>query len=244
MKEVLVTTLILGILVSHALSAQTPPKGHFMFHDSSNRCWLCDPGFQCEPCPRGIGGIPDDWSSDCREPTVADCIANPNVRFPHPNLAKYFQCGPPGSGSAGITTECPCDMLFDLALQNCVRLDLVDTFFCKPYTNVYPVPCKEDTTTYSTTVGGGDQNPPGGNVTTSTTVGEGDVQTTPGDGGNGNGNGTTPAPCVCVIWWPCPCNPCWHFPCHSCGGCMSPGMGPGMNMMGGMGGMGGMGMLG
>ncbi|KAG5673246.1 hypothetical protein PVAND_003309 [Polypedilum vanderplanki] len=138
MKEILVAVLFLGTVAAVSL-----PRGHFIHHDSNRRCWLCDPNLRCIPCPlRFDRAIPEDWSTDCEKPNADICSNYPNIRFPHPNLAKYYQCGPDGSDAPAVATECPCDHLFNVDLGECVSKDEDVPRFCIPVTHPDPMPCE------------------------------------------------------------------------------------------------------
>jgi hypothetical protein len=79
--------LLLGALTS-VQSLNVPANGEFFFFDSNNKCWFCDPGFHCEPCPPGIRPSLDwaTWDPTCPTPSNDDCLANPTLRFPSPDF--------------------------------------------------------------------------------------------------------------------------------------------------------------
>ncbi|KAG5667778.1 hypothetical protein PVAND_015748 [Polypedilum vanderplanki] len=219
MRKVLLTVLLFAIFSSTIAYEE--------FTDSRGQCWRCYPEKPCERCPRFSNDLwPTSHSDICFEP---NCNIPENRRFLFPSREsdRYFRCVYNHNHWTHETVSCRCGTLFNMRTQECVAprnwtpfcVELITPIMmrsCETGNRILVIGNEVEQTTrmapfpewVTSTIEFTTPNGP----TLNTTVGDGDMQTPPG---NGNGNGTTTAsPCICIIWWrPCPCNPCWPRTC-------------------------------
>lgn len=135
--EFLVAALVLGCLTEVIFAVQgsstSARHGVFEFNDDQGNCWRwgknlkfwsnlnllknssCAPGLPCVRCTNER----NPRNPQCPPPNCDD-PASRGTLSPSLTLRFYYQCMPDGNGNwVAVKMECPCDLLFDPATQQC-----------------------------------------------------------------------------------------------------------------------------